>query len=223
MQNGPERRDTEVTLAKSPVAPKSSPEDLDRRSHLQALAEAFRVAAESGDLELQKDAVRSVLASIERLIDAKGNSYALTHPDSTAAELKQAGRLAIAPALRRYDPTKRTTFITYLLASVDGAMQDEACRAAERTAPPPVEIVAALPEAFVDWEKGVDRKLTIAGVLERLPARWSEIIHLRYWEGMTFDEIGDQFGVSHQAVKQVHDRALARLKDLLGDDGLSLL
>ena len=51
----------------------------------------------------------------------------------------------------------------------------------------------------------------LAGVLKRVPEDYQTILRLRYWEGLTFPQIGDRIGRSEEAARKLWYRALARL------------
>jgi RNA polymerase sigma factor (sigma-70 family) len=50
--------------------------------------------------------------------------------------------------------------------------------------------------------------------LSQLKAQWQIIIKLRYIEDMTLTDIGKEIGISTEAVRQQHDRAIDKLQQL---------
>jgi len=52
----------------------------------------------------------------------------------------------------------------------------------------------------------------IAAAVDRLPADYRVVLQLRYWDGLTFQQIGDRVGRSAEAVRKVWYRAVQRLQ-----------
>jgi RNA polymerase sigma-70 factor (sigma-E family) len=61
-------------------------------------------------------------------------------------------------------------------------------------------------------------RLTLLGALARLPAKDRAVVVLRYWEDRSIQETADAMHVSSAAVRTRCVRALARLRELLGED-----
>ncbi len=57
-----------------------------------------------------------------------------------------------------------------------------------------------------------DLKVQIAEVLSTLVPREKKVIEERYLNGKTLDEVGDQFGVTKERVRQIEARALLHLR-----------
>ena len=76
----------------------------------------------------------------------------------------------------------------------------------------------APPDARV--ERASVRRLLRRAVREALPPRERKVIHLRYWRGFTYDQVGRAFGFSRQRAQQVEARALRALRERLGADGV---
>ena len=55
----------------------------------------------------------------------------------------------------------------------------------------------------------------LASALERLPAEMTDIIVLRYYDGMQLTQIALKLGISYGAVKLRHQKALMMLKGML--------
>jgi RNA polymerase sigma factor for flagellar operon FliA len=53
--------------------------------------------------------------------------------------------------------------------------------------------------------------------VEQLPEREREIVQMRYFQGMPSKAIAQTMGLSEARISQLHARATARLKELLGD------
>lgn len=69
---------------------------------------------------------------------------------------------------------------------------------------------------------GADRdaslRLTLLQALARLPAKDRAVVVLRYWEDRSIEETADAMNASSAAVRTRCVRALARLRELLGED-----
>ncbi|MEV7324303.1 SigE family RNA polymerase sigma factor [Streptomyces sp. NPDC093970] len=61
-------------------------------------------------------------------------------------------------------------------------------------------------------------RLTLLDALARLPAKDRAVVVLRYWEDRSVHETADALNVSSAAVRTRCVRALARLRELLGED-----
>ena len=63
----------------------------------------------------------------------------------------------------------------------------------------------------------VDLKQEIIRTIERLNATEYDVLHKRYIQGMTFDEVGDAKGKSKSWATTVHGRALQNLNKILDE------
>ena len=54
--------------------------------------------------------------------------------------------------------------------------------------------------------------------VSQLPERERDIVRMRYFQGMPSKAIAEAMGLSEARISQLHARATARLKELLGDD-----
>lgn len=61
-----------------------------------------------------------------------------------------------------------------------------------------------------------ERRRLVEDGLSRLPADYADIVRLREWGGLTFDEIADRLGVTPGAAKGRYVRALVMLGPMLG-------
>ncbi|MGW4908056.1 SigE family RNA polymerase sigma factor [Streptomyces sp. NPDC004270] len=61
-------------------------------------------------------------------------------------------------------------------------------------------------------------RLTLLDALARLPAKDRAVVVLRYWEDRSIHETADVLNMSSAAVRTRCVRALARLRELLGED-----
>lgn len=78
-------------------------------------------------------------------------------------------------------------------------------------------------DRFIDSEREidalidhlVDTKREIIGVIEQLSAKEYDVLHKRYIQGMTYDEIGYSCGESKSWATTVHGRALQNVRMIL--------
>ncbi|MGW2958275.1 SigE family RNA polymerase sigma factor [Streptomyces sp. NPDC001220] len=71
---------------------------------------------------------------------------------------------------------------------------------------------------FADTGADPSLRLTLLDALARLPAKDRAVVVLRYWEDRSIHETADALNVSSAAVRTRCVRALARLRELLGED-----
>lgn len=76
------------------------------------------------------------------------------------------------------------------------------------------------PSPLQEVEFGEERD-ALRNAIRQLDEREQMIITLHYFEGVTFEAVSRQLGVSKQRVSQMHSRAVKRLRDALGDEALS--
>lgn len=69
----------------------------------------------------------------------------------------------------------------------------------------------------VDGSAGLDERDVIVRALQQLPAMQRRTVILRHWIGLSVDQTADELGISPGTVKSHNARAVARLRDLLGD------
>ncbi|WP_344656840.1 SigE family RNA polymerase sigma factor [Catenulispora subtropica] len=66
-------------------------------------------------------------------------------------------------------------------------------------------------------DDSADLRLTLLEALARLSPRRRAVVVLRYWEDHSVESAADLLGMSASAVKSTSARALAELRELLGD------
>ena len=62
-----------------------------------------------------------------------------------------------------------------------------------------------------------EASLQLAGALEMLPDHYREVIMLRHLEGLPFAQVAERMGRSVESVEKLWVRALARLRQTLGE------
>ncbi|MEV6173272.1 SigE family RNA polymerase sigma factor [Streptomyces sp. NPDC051954] len=75
-----------------------------------------------------------------------------------------------------------------------------------------------LPERPHAADGDTSLRLTLLEALARLPAKDRAVVVLRYWEDRSIEETADAMNTSSAAVRTRCTRALARLRELLGED-----
>jgi RNA polymerase sigma-70 factor, ECF subfamily len=63
-----------------------------------------------------------------------------------------------------------------------------------------------------------ERAVLLADTLEQLPAHYREVLTLRHLEELSFPEVARRMGRTLSSVKNLWVRALAQVRDLLGDN-----
>ena len=133
-----------------------------------------------------------------------------------AEEIAQEAFLRILRAAAGYRPT--ATFRTYLYRIIARLCRDRRRRGAgpstnwdpdamTNQAPGPESCLAALEE-----------RRAVQEALASLPAKQREAVTLRYYESLSYDEIGEIIGVSRKGVERLLARGRAALARHLGAD-----
>ena len=106
-------------------------------------------------------------------------------------------------AIKAYDPDKPYKFITYMKFNVQNAISELlGLRGRKR-----------MPELSLDEPiGGEDEDTTRLDMLEELRPDLREIIHGKYWQGMTCAELGRCIGVSGDRVRQLEATALGKIR-----------
>ncbi len=55
----------------------------------------------------------------------------------------------------------------------------------------------------------------IREAIDKLPARLATVIRLRFFEGLTLEEVGNRFHLTRARIKQIQDDAIVKLRDIL--------
>lgn len=66
-----------------------------------------------------------------------------------------------------------------------------------------------------DFVTCTDEKMLVADMLKALTNEQKNIVKLRFWDGLTCDEIARRKGITKQAVCQTQKRAIDKIKTLL--------
>jgi RNA polymerase sigma-70 factor, ECF subfamily len=83
------------------------------------------------------------------------------------------------------------------------------------------DIVVAVDAALLERAEAADdrpaEKLALEQALQQLPAEQREVVHLKVWEGMTFQEIADLTGESLNTAASRYRYATEKLRNILSE------
>ena len=74
------------------------------------------------------------------------------------------------------------------------------------------------PDVMVGHE---ELSATLRSAMRTLPTRYSEIVALYHWRGLTMREIGRSYGINESRVSQIHKRALELMAASLRSKGIT--
>lgn len=77
------------------------------------------------------------------------------------------------------------------------------------------QLSVTLSETIDCTVEGTGNVREMLAALDSLPPHYQLVIRLRYFEGQTFNDIGEKFCRSADAVRRLHNRALHRLREIL--------
>lgn len=151
--------------------------------------------------------------SIARLMLRTGQIPAAVDVEDAA----QAGLVAALEARKRHDGT-RASFRTFVGHRIRGAIRDEIHRQMRSYVETSYDALAATEQAPGHTETPerhamhYERMTRLVAAINRLPARWQQVLALRYQEDQTQRQIAQDFGVSESRVSQMHSDAVSRLR-----------
>lgn len=198
-----------------------------RRRDLERLIAAAQ-AGEHGALGKLLDAARSYLLAI-----AARELPADVRPHLAPSDVVQETAIEIQVAFAGFAGDSASQFLGWLrgilLHNVSDAIRrrrayqralDRHASAPPRGAPPDRDTARRSPVALLRPTEASAIRRDDAGLVARVLATLGDdarrVVHLRYWEGLSFVEIGGRIGRSDEAVRKVWYRAVARLQSELG-------
>ncbi len=110
------------------------------------------------------------------------------------------------------------SFSTWLYRIALNLARDHARKAVRQPAPLPEEIAVSCPAERPQWEHR-EMQETIDAALAELPATLREVLVLRHYEGMNFEEMGRLLGVPASTLKSRFSVALNKMHERLRDRG----
>lgn len=141
------------------------------------------------------------------------------HLDLRRAEEELSQRLGRPPTVRELASHLDET-VDHVLEAMEAG---SAHRAASLDQPmvPGDEQSAPHAAALADIDPGfggVERRMVVVDLVQQLPEREREIIALRFFEGLSQDEIAERIGVSQSYLSRLLRKALLQLREALEDD-----
>jgi RNA polymerase sigma-70 factor (ECF subfamily) len=135
-------------------------------------------------------------------------AYRLTGRVADSEDLVQETLMAAIGSLRRFDG--RSKFSTWLI----GILVRQAALARRKKRRPEI---AAGQEVTAGAAEKSDRKMDVAAALAELSDEHREVVVLREYEAMTYDEIAEALGVPRGTVESRLHRARQELRTVLQD------
>jgi RNA polymerase sigma-70 factor (ECF subfamily) len=171
------------------------------------------------DEELMSDVAHGDLSAFEQLVrrhqtSAWNVALRFLGNANDAEDIAQEAFLRILRAAHRYQP--RAAFRTYLYRIVTRLCQDHRRKASLPSCPNPDAEAGQGPSAEACVVAREECR-AVREALASLPARQSEAVVLRYYERLSYDEIGEVMGASRKGVERLLTRGRAALAGLLSD------
>lgn len=150
-------------------------------------------------------------------------------------ELLSDGNMSLIRAVEKFDASRGFKFSTYaswaIMKNFARTIPDEKHRR-ERFVTGHEEVFEVAPDNRSDEHEAVASKeratVSINKLLERLEPREREIIRMRagldsHAKGMTLEEIGQQFGITKERVRQLNARAMKKLRTMAEKEDMDML
>jgi RNA polymerase sigma factor (sigma-70 family) len=116
------------------------------------------------------------------------------------------GLFALVVAAKRFDPNRGTRFSTFAYYCIRNAIYGERPKfetvSLSSLSEPGVHSDGGI-EAVEDADRQATLRVAVGTALSRLPARTRAIVRLRFWDGLTLQQISDQFSLSKERVRQI--------------------
>ena len=149
-------------------------------------------------------------------------------------ELLSDGNMSLIRAVEKFDASRGFKFSTYaswaIMKNFARSIPDEKHRR-ERFVTGHEEVFEIAPDVRSDEHEAVANKeratASINRLLEKLEPREREIIRMRagldsHAKGMTLEEIGQQFGITKERVRQLNARAMKKLRTMAEKEDFEL-
>ena len=125
-------------------------------------------------------------------------------PEECFSWLRSILRNNMVDAVRRYETSQKRAVGREISLESEAGRRESAM----------LDFPHTLPDSSAIRRENAD---VLASTLTRLPEDYRTVIHLRYWEGLSFPEIGVRLSRSPDAVRKLWYRAVERLKQELND------
>jgi RNA polymerase sigma factor (sigma-70 family) len=150
-------------------------------------------------------------------------------------ELLSDGNMSLIRAVEKFDASRGFKFSTYaswaIMKNFARTIPDEKHRR-ERFVTGHEEVFEVAPDVRTDEHEAVANKeratASINRLLEKLEPREREIIRMRagldsHAKGMTLEEIGQQFGITKERVRQLNARAMKKLRTMVEKEDMDMM
>lgn len=194
----------------------------------QLSAEEELAAFERGDIDLL---ARSQLLWIVNLATRMSRKHSYQDLDG----LISAGYCALMLSIKKFDPS-RSRLTTYVARQVTWSLWEEMALQQQGVGPskwvvksndiqfrvttwgddPPSVYADDIEQGNIDqidFQRAFLKKIRTA--INKLPKRQAKVIRLRFLESMTLQAIGNELGITRQAVQQAQVAGIANLRKLL--------
>lgn len=199
---------------------------------------------QSGNREVLPDLWRQVRGFAVKRAIQKMRSYRLVGTDRAVDvdDLIQEAYFAMVRAAETYDPEKEASFLGwwkfFMRTAFNSALnvrtskgREAICHRCKSLDTPLDESDGDTLGAMIQSDAGeleeADRRIwrenlrrTMTSMLQELPPQWQSILHKRYFEEKTLQEIAAEAGLSHQCI---HQKILKAQKQLAEKDRRGLL
>lgn len=197
-------------------------EDLEQVARL-ALLQAVRTYDPGRGCQFSTFAARRILGAIQHYVRDRGASVRIPRRWWDLRPRLQQEAAAFAHLVGR-EPT--VTELSERLGvceeDVAGALEvhllyrplslDDPCASPER---PTAEPLAGSLGACDPHLEAIDQRLALQQAMAELPRRQREIVRLRFYQGLTQQEVAEQMGLSQMHVSRLERQALTRLRQAL--------
>jgi RNA polymerase sigma-70 factor, ECF subfamily len=169
------------------------------------------------DEDLMSDAAQGDMTAFEQLVrrhqsPAWNAAFRLLGNAHEAEDIAQEAFLRILGAAHRYEPT--ASFRTYLYRIVTRLCRDHRRKASPSSCFNPDEETSQAPSPEDCVVAGEERR-AVQKALASLPVKQREVVVLRYYESLSYSEIGEVTGNTRKGVERLLSRGRAALAGLL--------
>jgi RNA polymerase sigma factor (sigma-70 family) len=143
-------------------------------------------------------------------------------PQVEQSDLVSYGLLGLAGAIERFEPDAQTTFETFAIPRIRGAMMDELHFLKGELGMTVGEFEESMTQIALSSVLGLEElwperemRQALADAIQSLPDRERRVVTLYYYEELTPREIAEVLSVTHWRVAKLHTKAILRLRTRL--------